>query len=159
MSKKHTPQDFWNRVNVGKPDECWAWNGNSDELGYGLIHYHRRKWRAHRLAYTLTKGEIPKDMIIMHKCDNPACCNPDHLSVGEHKDNVHDMMQKARMKGRRANALEPSLPPKLTEQDVKDIRAEYATGTTSYAQLGKKYNVHRLYVANVVKRKVWKHVA
>lgn len=159
MSAKHTPQDFWNRVTVGKPDECWTWNGAVDILGYGRMHYHRKKWMAHRLAYTLTLGNIPPGKILMHKCDNPPCCNPTHLTVGEHKDNVHDMMNKGRMKGRRATAQDPGCKPKLTEQDVKDIRAEYAVGGTSYGKLALKYHLHRNYIASIVTRKVWKDVA
>ncbi len=68
------------------------------------------------------------------------------------------MMNRGRMKGRRAKANEPGCAPKLTEVDVKAIREEYAAGGTSYAQLAEKYHLHRNYVANVVKRKVWKDV-
>lgn len=158
MGRKHTPQDFWNKVNIGKPNECWTWNGLVDKCGYGRMHYQRKNWRTHRLAYTLSVEIIPDGNVVMHSCDNPPCCNPTHLTIGTHKDNVYDMMSKGRMKGRRASSQEPGCAPKLTEADVKDIRDEYAKGGTSYAKLALKYHLHRNYVANVVKRKVWKDV-
>ena len=93
--------EFWNRVKKG--NDCWEWLGGKDRDGYGrynlTVSYENlsKKWYgAHRLSYTLTKGNIPKGKVICHSCDNPGCVNPDHLWVGTQQDNVRDMDQKNR---------------------------------------------------------------
>ena len=63
---------------------------------YGDTSYRGVKWRTHRLAYFLSKGEIPQDKVVMHSCDNPPCCNPAHLKLGTHKENMAECRAKNR---------------------------------------------------------------
>src|SRR5262245_22099301 len=92
-------EEFWDRVDVGEPDACWPWKRGRHTGGYGVIG--RKKpvrvtAYAHRLAYDFAHGEIPEGREVRHACDNPPCCNPAHLSVGERADNVHDMLDRGR---------------------------------------------------------------
>ena len=77
---------------------CLVWMGNLNGHGYGFCKIDRRVWLAHRYSYLINKGEIPLGMCVMHSCDNPACINPAHLSIGTHKDNMLDKVNKGRAK-------------------------------------------------------------
>jgi len=72
------------------PNGCWEYQGfrHPAPRNYGLTCYRNKNWRTNRLAYFLTKGPIPKGMVVMHCCDNPPCCNPNHLSLGTHLQNM-----------------------------------------------------------------------
>lgn len=75
---------------------CLIWKGSPNSTGYGQC---RRKgtWQyAHRLSFQLHIGEIPKGMMVLHKCDNPMCVNPEHLILGTQKDNMQDCSRKGR---------------------------------------------------------------
>lgn len=75
---------------------CWLWSANGVAKGYGQLSFRKRKILAHRISYELHKGEIPSGMLVLHKCDVPACVNPSHLFIGTHADNIHDCMSKGR---------------------------------------------------------------
>lgn len=83
------------------PDECWPWNGWHNDRGYPMLdvsHPTKRKIRASRYAYTYFTGiPVPKEMNILHKCDNPACLNPAHLFLGTQQDNIADCKAKGRI--------------------------------------------------------------
>lgn len=86
---RSTPEDFWARVVIGAPDECWEWTG-SRVRGYGQLRY-SNLWargtspiRAHQVAYHLTTGvpyPMPNGCELHHVCENRGCCNPAHLEV------------------------------------------------------------------------------
>lgn len=85
----------WNVTNSG----CWEWRGATRGNGYGalsLSRYGLDEAPVHRLMYERFIGLIPDGLIIRHKCDNPPCCNPDHLEVGTHWDNMQDMVERGR---------------------------------------------------------------
>jgi hypothetical protein len=85
-----------------QPNGCIVWTGASDRSGYGIITVApdfsppRRTWLAHRVSWTLSNGPIPDGLVVCHRCDNPPCCNPEHLFVGTHKQNSEDMVAKGR---------------------------------------------------------------
>lgn len=142
---------FWSRVKVGDASECWPWLGPVDDLkGYGEIAkcgvMPERK--AHRVAYTLVKGPIPKGKLLMHSCDNPPCCNPSHLSPGTELENTQDSVRK----GRRA------MPPtqKLTAEDVRQIRAIGTSATQ--AAIGLLFGVTGRNIGSILARESWAHV-
>lgn len=75
---------------------CWVYQGWRSGLQYGQMGYRGKNWAAHRLSYKLFKGEIPDGLDILHKCDNPPCCNPEHLTPGTPKENAEDSKAKKR---------------------------------------------------------------
>lgn len=85
----------------GGPDACWPWLGLRDKDGYGLVSHRRRHnyERTHRMAWEIANGPIEVDVLILHTCDTPPCCNDAHLFDGTHMDNVRDKLRKGRWGG------------------------------------------------------------
>lgn len=107
---------------------------------------------AHRAAYDILKGSVPANMCVCHTCDNPSCCNPDHLFLGTHADNRADQKAKGRtMVGSKHHGS------KLTEADVKKIRSLH--GQYPHTEIAKQYGVSDRTINVIVSRKRWKHVA
>lgn len=146
---------FWSRVN--KTKSCWLWSGAPGSDGYGEIFINRKSLpkhiRTHRVSWILHFGEIPDGLHILHRCDNPPCVNPKHLWLGTNKDNMSDMT----IKGRRACG-EKHGKSKITEKDVRRIRALYASGKYLYRQLGKKFGLSLPATSLAARGITWAHV-
>ena len=142
---------FWSKVDIGNPDDCWPYTGRTDSWGYGSVRLENKQTAAHRVAWILTDGDIPKGLLVCHHCDNPPCCNPEHLFLGTNYDNVQDMVKKGRqIKG------EDSIKSKLNEDQVKEIRK--LKPLFSHSQLGAIFGVSRSAIYHIVKRHTWKHI-
>lgn len=87
---------FWEKVDKsGGPDACWPWLGGQYPSGYGKIRGSDGEYLlAHRVAWTLANG--PTELDVLHRCDNPPCCNEAHLFDGTQAENFDDMRGKGR---------------------------------------------------------------
>lgn len=91
---------FWSKVKlpdvIGGADQCWEWQASKNNGGYGTFRIGKIIVKAHRMAYQLSFETIPHGLAVLHKCDNPKCCNPTHLFLGTAADNIRDMDNKGR---------------------------------------------------------------
>lgn len=134
---------------------CWIWTACTSRDGYGQIALggkFRVSLLAHRVSYELHKEPIGEGLSVLHKCDTPACVNPDHLLLGTQNDNVQDMVKKGR---NRHPYGEYHPQSKLTFKQVAEIRKERATKKTIFKDLAKKYGVSATVVCGIVNKKNW----
>jgi HNH endonuclease len=164
---------FWSMVTPEPNTGCWLWSGTVTEHGYGVLRGGQagraHSIGAHRFAWTLTHGEIPSGREVLHRCDNPPCCNPSHLFLGTQADNVADMVAKGRQRGadwsrhplrlhpekrahgaRHGNAL-------LTEEQVRSILSRCAAGERQ-VDVARALGVNKRTVNVIVVGKAWRHV-
>lgn len=107
----------------------------------------------HRIAWELSRGPIPEKMLVLHSCDNPPCCRPDHLFLGTNADNTHDAIAKGRLACGSRHYL-----ARVTEAQVVEIRELAAAGTTR-AELASRFGLGYGGIRSILERKSWKHVA
>jgi HNH endonuclease len=148
------PERFWSKVQ--KTDGCWLWLGRKIHTGYGQFDVTTNIVEmAHRIAWQLTNGTIPKGLKVLHRCDCRACVRPDHLFLGTQAENVADCESKGRGNHPKGEQQGQS---KLTEAQVREIRQLYQPWKMPYYVLGKRYGVSAQVIFSVVKRKTWKHL-
>lgn len=145
-------QTFEDRYVIDKISSCWNWIGNSYN-GYGLFWNKGKQWKAHRFSYFYFIGTIPKGMNICHRCDNPACVNPEHLFLGTQKDNMQDMLKKGR-----GPVVSGEKHPRaiLDFNRVKEIKERISNGE-SITKIAKDFTeVTRSVLYAIKYRKIWK---
>lgn len=152
---------FWSKVDRRSENECWIWRGYAQR--YGRIGFRGRLQLAHRVAFQLARGEIPNDLHVLHRCDNTKCCNPSHLFLGTHQDNMSDKAAKGRCSHAPARAPNPpkgeaSPRAKLTEEDVRAIRELRISGLT-HRSISERFGVSRSAITLILAGKKWRHVA
>lgn len=135
--KENTPDVLWSKVEKKGPNECWPWNGYKNEDGYGRTWINDKGYYAHRVIFNLAFPNViqlsaPQDTdetgFLLHKCDNPSCCNPSHLFVGTHADNMADKVKK----GRAADFSGDKGPRcKLTMEQANEIRQRRKNGISA----------------------------
>lgn len=145
---------FHARVAVGTPGECWPWTGRRNAKGYGGFDDVKGSLVAHRVAYALANGAIPDGASVLHKCDNPPCCNPAHLYVGDAAQNAADKVARNRQQRLRGTDNGRHV---LTVASVLDIRQRCAGGESRIA-VAERYGITPAMVGRVVRRQNWAHV-
>ena len=135
---------------------CRIWTGKSKGFfGYGFLNYRGKRRAAHRVSWIAWKGEIPEGKFVLHSCDVPACINPDHLFIGDARDNAHDMIKKGRNyipKG------EDQWQAKLKEYEVIEIRRLYHQEKITVKEICNIFNITKGSINPLLRRKTWKHV-
>ena len=71
---------------------CWVWQKSCSSSGYGQFTKGGVYWNTHRYVWTMLNGEIPEGKLVRHICHNKKCSNPDHLLLGNNKDNYNDSL-------------------------------------------------------------------
>ncbi len=133
---------------------CWNWSKHRGFWGYGLIKVDGKVELAHRIAYKHMISEFPSELCVLHRCDNPACINPDHLFLGTNADNMKDKVQKGRQSNVGEYPGEKHHNAKLTEKDVLNIRTKQLK-QSEYAQI---YGVSQALISNIQLNKCWTHI-
>lgn len=142
---------FWSHVDrSGGESACWPWTG-SKVSGYGCVGWNGKIRKAHRVAWEITHSECPTGDVL-HTCDNPVCCNPNHLFLGTHADNMSDMVRKGRSSRKFGEANGRAV---LTSEQVRVIRATYAAGGISQQALANQFGVHQTAISKIVRHISW----
>lgn len=172
---------FWSRVDKNGPlpahnpslGRCWLWSRNRSKKGYGYFQIpdpdgigNARPIGAHCFAWSLANGPIPDGLWVLHQCDNPPCCNPRHLEVGDQSRNMREAWDRGRIANVRycrgddhytrknpgCKAGERNGRAKLTDVQVAQIRALYDPSKRgSKAALARQFGVSSTHVGLIVK--------
>lgn len=136
---------FWGKIEKHGQHDCWLWRGAVTSQGYGCTQWGRKMVAAHKVAFMLTKGDVPSGMELMHSCDTPVCCNPEHLSLGTRKLNALDKIRKGRA---------PIVIKRLTADDAKAIRE--LQGKASSGVVAKRFGITRSHVFGIWAGRTWR---
>ena len=150
---------FWSHVDIREPNECWNWKLSPTPNGYGLYASGGKIYRTQRFAYLHSNGlnthKLTKHEKITTTCGNNLCCNPAHLKYNKMQDVWNKIKEDGTMTCGSKHAMS-----KMTEQDVRDIRARYVSRSNvdGYAGIGKDYGVTPGCIRDIMIGKTWKHV-
>lgn len=149
MKKTPIEQRFWSKVD--KTAECWLWIAGKSKAGYGYFGTEKGIEKAHRVAYRFAYGDFDPSYWVLHRCDNPPCVRPDHLFLGDAKDNAVDRKDK----GRQANFEGERNPnAKLNLLQVVEIRKRFEEGENQNS-IAKEFPVKRSMIGNIVRNLNW----
>ncbi len=148
---------FWDKVKTQGNDQCWPWTASTDLSGYGRFGFREILLSAHRVAWEITYGDIPFKKHVLHHCDNPRCCNPEHLFIGTHQDNMADRDKKGRGK---TCVLKGEKNPnsRFKEVDIIEMRGMVKQGYKQ-GDVAKKFNTAQSVISNIINYKNWKHIS
>jgi hypothetical protein len=144
---------FWEKVDIGEPDECWEWKAGRDNKNlYGRFYYRGYQMSSHRFAMFLTQNKVlPKGQCVLHSCDNPPCCNPNHLFIGTKGDNNKDRALKGRSaKGERLNNYR--IPSKI----VRLARKNWESGLLTKSEIAERYQLDKRYLDGILSYRIRK---
>lgn len=134
---------------------CWEWTGYRMPFGYGQIGDGKKVLTTHRAAYIAFVGEIPDELFVCHRCDNPPCFNPAHLFLGTHRDNMRDAKAKKRSRGVEGMA---NVNAKLTDEQVGQILDLAKDKSLTYKEIAKQFNITSQYVGQLANGQWRKYV-
>lgn len=133
---------------------CWVWALSRFASGYGNTFFRGKSMQAHRAYWMKFRGDIPDGLHVLHRCDNRACVNPEHLFIGTQTDNMADM----RAKGRDRYVQGVAHPAaRLSECDVREIRKRRAAGEL-LASIAAAFGITKSHTGEICSRKSWAHL-
>ena len=152
MACNNLDVDIWARVDrSGGIDTCWPWKGCKNIRGYGVVAYHGKTYIVPRLILILLGYNI-EGFVVRHKCDNPNCCNPKHLEVGTHLENMNDCAISGRRgKGEKAVGYKG----KMTNEKVRELKTFHEKGWL-ISELAHYYGISNTYTSHIITGKRWK---
>lgn len=157
MTEQSWQERLWSNIKLAPGESCWEWKKYRNQKGYGRTSREDRLYLAHRLAYESANGPIPEGLDVLHKCDNPPCCRPDHLFTGTNDQNVKDRQSKGRSSKKSINRGEKNGMSKFSPSQVQEIRTLASQGLSTH-QIAKRYGVWNMAIWRIVKRKRWAHI-
>lgn len=146
---------FWRGVDKRGQDECWEWQKCRTKGGYGVMNVRRKILHCNRIGWTIENGRIPDGMIICHKCDNPSCCNPNHLFVGTDLDNCRDREMKGRGHDRTGGNHGRAT---TNEHAVILMRQIYSSGKYTHKKIAEMFKIKHSAVSDIMLRRCWNHI-
>jgi predicted XRE-type DNA-binding protein len=156
-------QRFMSKVSPEPMSGCWLWTGAVNRIGYGMFHIKHDKETnksyaalAHRFSFELHAGKKLGELCALHKCDNPACVNPDHIYAGTQAHNVADMDAKGRRINRPLHGSNHS-NSKLKENDILQIKILRNMGFKQ-KEIGSIFGVSQVQIGNILRGKQWNHL-
>lgn len=154
QSFKLTQQENFLRFPLERESECLVWTRAKDDNGYGRVGgYQQGTAFAHRVSMEIKlKRRLSSQEEVLHTCDNPPCCNPEHLYVGTQVENTRDAMVRDRVA-----FGERHWKRVLTESDVRSIRARYKRGEATQVRMAAEYGVHKNTIYEAI-HKGWRRV-
>jgi hypothetical protein len=149
---------FWKYVE--RSNGCWLWTGCLNDSGYGIFRFEGRNYRATHISLWIYNRPVPQGLCALHKCDNPACVNPDHLYIGDKGQNIQDSYNR----GRRPridvgdqNRGSRNGMSKLTETDVIKIKQRIQAGETN-KDIAAEFGVNSSTISEIKSGRTWKEV-
>ncbi|MGH7851153.1 MAG: HNH endonuclease signature motif containing protein [Thermodesulfobacteriota bacterium] len=150
-------EKLWSRVDKsGGPNACWPWTAKARHVfGYGCLSINNKLEASHRVAYTIAYGDIPEGAHVLHTCDNPPCCNPKHLFLGDNVVNMKDMYKKDRYaRSHRNQQGEKHWNARFTNEEAENIRELRAKGA-KMIDLANLHNVERHTISRIIHHKTY----
>lgn len=149
MTRMHTNQEVLDviakRSRQNLLTGCREWLGTKHSKGYGCIRFNRKMEKVHRVIWELMKGPIPEGMHVLHACDNPECCEINHLELGTNRDNINDKLKRDRG-GRKLNTAKALEIIELVKSGMKQ------------KEVGEMFGVTQQTVSRVASAKRWAHL-
>ncbi|GEM_PF-5814650 len=146
---------YWSNVAKGGSSDCWNWLAGTCE-GYGRIRFFGEALGSHVVAYRLAYGNVPEGKMVLHRCGNRLCCNPDHLYAGSHSQNTSDAV------GHGTHVCnfgkgEDHISAQLTAEQIFEVRSAIARGETQRS-IAARLGVVQQTISAINLGKTWGHV-
>lgn len=139
-------------------NNCLEFTGSLNNGGYGTISFRKKIWKAHRMSWVLTKGEIPNGKFVLHKCDNPKCIDPKHLFLGTQAENIIDCKNKKRWGLPKPTFGTQNHFAKINPKIVLKMRLIRKKNKLSYKKIGELFNISTMTAFRAIKGESWKQI-